>query len=68
MIIQITKVVARCDVKRRKVSSTATFITSFIQIILFGIVCANNRPTQPADVRRVFQHVGRSACKTNHNL
>ena len=68
MIIQITKVVVQFDVKRREVSSTAIFTISFIQIILFCIVCANNRPTQPLDVRRVFQHVDRSTCKTNHNL
>ena len=48
--------------------STAIFITSFIQIILFCVVCAINRPTQPPDALRVFQHVGGSAFKTNPNL
>ena len=60
--------VVRLDVRRREMPSTAIFITSFIQIILFCVVCANNRPTQPPDVRRVFQHVGGSAFKTNPNL
>ena len=68
MNIQITKVVVQFDVKRREVASTATFITSFIQIIMFEVVCANKRPTQPPDVRCAFQHVGRSACKINHDL
>ena len=49
MNIQITKVVVQFDVKRREVASTATFITSFIQIIMFEVVCANKRPTQPPD-------------------
>ena len=62
------KMVVRFDERRKEVSSTAIFITSFIQIILFCVVCAINRPTQPPDVRRVFQHVGRYASKTNHNL
>ena len=66
--IQITNVVVRFDMRRAEVPSTAIFITSFIQIILFRVVCANNRPTQPPDVRRVFQHVVRSACETNPNL
>ena len=60
--------VVRLDVRRREMPSTAIFVTSFIQIILFCVVCAINRPTQPPDALRVFQHVGGSAFKTNPNL
>ena len=62
--IQITKKVVRFDLRRREVPSTAIFITSFIQINLFCVVCWNDRPTQPPE----FQKECRSACKTSHNL
>ena len=68
MRIQITKMVARFDVRRKEVSSNAIFITSFIPIIILCADCENFTPTQPHDVRLVFEHVCRSACKTNHNL